>query len=112
MNDVQWNLSITMNPLQLSTPRTAFESYLKPLMNKYIPDLKGILIQVDHQTLKVKSSHEFDKSDKVGTSCIIQFHPIYPSAKVRIRCLLVYALFITITLLLKDWHSLMPTGSL
>ncbi|VDL57324.1 unnamed protein product [Hymenolepis diminuta] len=53
MNDVQWNLSITMNPLQLSTPRTAFESYLKPLMNKYIPDLKGILIQVDHQTLKV-----------------------------------------------------------
>ncbi|KAM3185542.1 hypothetical protein ACTXT7_006149 [Hymenolepis weldensis] len=91
MNDVQWNLSITMNPLQLSTPRTAFESYLKPLMNKYIPDLKGILIQVDHQTLMVKSSHEFDKSDKVGTSCIIQFHPIYPSA--------------------KDWHSLMPAGS-
>nr|CDS29295.1 hypothetical protein HmN_000225200 [Hymenolepis microstoma] len=83
MNDVQWNLSVTMNPMQLSDPKTALKSYLKPLMNKYIPDLKGILVDVDYQTLKVKSSHALDKSDEVGTCCIIKYHPIYLSAKVN-----------------------------
>ncbi|VDO03634.1 unnamed protein product [Rodentolepis nana] len=83
MKDVQWNLSVTMNPLQLSDPRTALESYLKPFMNKYIPELKGILLKVDYQTLKLKSSYSQDKPGTGFTSCIIKYHPIYLSAKVN-----------------------------
>lgn len=83
MDHVLWNVSLNMNPLQLSNPRTAFESYTKPLMNKYIPDLKGMLIHVDYQTLALKTSPEFGNFCNVALNCIIRLHPIYPVARVR-----------------------------
>ncbi|KAM7542401.1 hypothetical protein Aperf_G00000004626 [Anoplocephala perfoliata] len=83
MDEVQWNININMNPLQLSNPRTAFESYTKPLMNKYVPDLKGILIHVDYQTLTLKTSPDLGNFHDIASGCIIRFHPIYPVAKVN-----------------------------
>ena len=82
MNTVQWNLGLNFNALQLSNPRLSFASYIKPLMNKYLPDLKGMLISVDKRTLKLHPSRELATPYDNESHGIVRFHPEESVAKV------------------------------
>ncbi|KAH9280929.1 hypothetical protein ECG_07255 [Echinococcus granulosus] len=83
MNEVQWSLSLNLNPIQLFDPRGAFDTYIKPLMNKYVPDLKGILVRVNKQSLELHPSPDLATCHDTNSHCIIRFHPEYPFAKVN-----------------------------
>ncbi|CDI97000.1 conserved hypothetical protein [Echinococcus multilocularis] len=83
MNEVHWSLSLNLNPIQLFDPRAAFDTYIKPLMNKYVPDLKGILVRVNKQSLELHPSPDLATCHDTNSHCIIRFHPEYPFAKVN-----------------------------
>lgn len=82
MNEVQWPLSLNLNPLQLSDPRDAFDHYIKPHLNKYVPDLKGILVHVNKQSVEIHPSPDLATPRDNGSQCIIRLLPEYPFAKV------------------------------
>ncbi|KAL5105483.1 hypothetical protein TcWFU_005666 [Taenia crassiceps] len=83
MNEVQWSLSLSLNPLQLSNPRDALDFYIKPHLNKYVRDLKGILVHVNKQSVGIHPSPDLKTPRDNGSQCIIRFLPEYPLAKVN-----------------------------
>ncbi|KAL5961780.1 hypothetical protein TSMEX_010485 [Taenia solium] len=83
MNEVQWPLTLNLNPLQLSNPREALDFYIKPRLNKYVPDLKGILVHVNRQSVEIHPSPDLETPRDNGSQCIIRFLPEHPFAKVN-----------------------------
>ncbi len=83
MNEVQWALTMDMYPLQLANPRVAFDGYVKTLLNKFVPEVNGILLRVHKQTFSLKPAPDLATSRDTNSSCLIRLHPEQPIAKVE-----------------------------
>ncbi|VDD83450.1 unnamed protein product [Mesocestoides corti] len=84
MNKVQWYLSLDFNPLQLSDVQVAFDSYSKPLISKFIPQLNGILVHLEKQSLKLRPASDLATERDKDYQCIVRIHPEHPTAKVHL----------------------------
>ncbi|VDM17975.1 unnamed protein product [Hydatigera taeniaeformis] len=83
MTEVQWLLSLNLNPLQLSAPRRALYFYVRSQLNKYVPDLRGILIGINKRSEAIHPSPGLATPRDDGAHCIIRFLPEYPFARVN-----------------------------